>query len=361
MAFTAAFISCSDDETKGEVYAVSGNISTANQAIAGVTISIDALQNLTTTTDGNGDFKIDNVPSGNHTLKMKKEFSSPQGNSFSEKNYDLSVDKDTDLLDLTLPNPVFLSITDTSESSISLIWDASVDPDFREYKLYRHTTPGLDESTGELIFVSTTNSITSYVDEDLFANSEYYYRVYVMDDKGKLGGSNLATEKTENVEFIRNGSFEINSTEFWDFYGCPYNEIELDTSMGYNSDNSMQITKVSLEGPCPLYMRQIDQIAQGTITAGQKVELSFYYISEDGPADFWLRIHDNITGFNLISNGESLAQTSTGTWTYYTKEFYVSSEYDNDNVNPKHLDLSPSTVSVVGAKISIDEIRLFGI
>lgn len=131
--------------------------------------------------------------------------------------------------------------------------------------------------------------------------------------------------------------------------------------MGYNSDNSMQITKVSLEGPCPLYMRQIDQIAQGTITAGQKVELSFYYISEDGPADFWLRIHDNITGFNLISNGESLAQTSTGTWTYYTKEFYVSSEYDNDNVNPKHLDLSPSTVSVVGAKISIDEIRLFGI
>ncbi len=354
-------LSCSNNkETMStDLYSISGKVSTEGLPIINVTVSIDDIVNYTSTTDERGNFLIGNVPSGEHSLKINKTFSSESGQSFSEKSYDIYVQEDTSLENLVLPNPVFLSIINHSESSISLNWNASMDSDFREYKVYRHTSPGLDETTGELIFVSTDISITSYNDVDLLANTDYYYRVFILNDTGKLGGSNLANQKTDNINFIKNGSFETHGSEFWDFYGCPNNESELNTSAAYDGNNSYQITRVSIDGNCGLYMRQKDQIAPNTISAGQRLELSFYYIS-DGEASFWLRIQDNQSGFVLIDNGENLPQTASESWVHFTKEYYVSSDYDNSNVNVKHLNLTISPPRVVGAKVLIDKISLVG-
>jgi len=62
--------------------------------------------------------------------------------------------------------------------------------DFREYKLYRHSTSGFDESTGELLHISTFRNDTSFTDS-IPHSSTYYYRLYQMNEYGRLGGSNI--------------------------------------------------------------------------------------------------------------------------------------------------------------------------
>ena len=41
--------------------------------------------------------------------------------------------------------------------------------DFREYKVYRRDSPGIDETSGELIFVSTARAQTTFLDRLLTA------------------------------------------------------------------------------------------------------------------------------------------------------------------------------------------------
>jgi hypothetical protein len=81
--------------------------------------------------------------------------------------------------------------------------------DFREYKLYKHTNSGLDETTGELIHVSTSIIDTVFKIEELNPLETYYFRIYVLNEFGRLGGSNLVNAKTDNQEILKNSSFEI--------------------------------------------------------------------------------------------------------------------------------------------------------
>jgi len=107
---------------------------------------------------------------------------------------------------------------------MSLNWNKTDALDFREYKLYRHTTSGLDETTGTLVHVATSILDTSFIDTDLQPFKNYFYRVYIMNDYGRLGGSNIVNDTTKQINIIWNGDFESqeNLLNWW----TSYNAIE---------------------------------------------------------------------------------------------------------------------------------------
>jgi len=122
---------------------------------------------------------------------------------------------------LILPTGVsIIDLQEITDKSIKIIWSKTDASDFREYKIYQHNTSGLDETTGTLVHVATNRDDTTFVVNNLDPLTEYYFRVYIMNDYGKLGGSNILSAKTGNKQIIRNGSFEILNQntgypEFW--------------------------------------------------------------------------------------------------------------------------------------------------
>ena len=203
------FISNCKENPEGthQTYTVSGSVECLGSAMENVTVSIDNAFNWTTTTNNSGYFKIQNVIAGNHTLVITKQ----QGDgSFSERSNVIAVYDDVELNNLKLPNPVYMyEPAEVTDNSIVLKWSPSQAADFREYKIYRHNTSGLDESTGTLAHVSTSITDTVFMDENLNPLQEYFYRVYVMNEYGRLGGSNIVQATTKNFNVIENGSFEV--------------------------------------------------------------------------------------------------------------------------------------------------------
>ena len=96
----------------------------------------------------------------------------------------------------------------TTHEKVPLRWSLANGPEFREYKVYRRDNPGLDEDTGELIFVSTSIKDTTFVDTPSSTATIYYYRVYVLSAYGKLGGSNLVNTEVPSKNLIQNPGFE---------------------------------------------------------------------------------------------------------------------------------------------------------
>ena len=206
---TLVFIlsSCKENtNTPTATYSVSGQVISQGSPVINANVIIDNFTNLQTQTDSLGSFEITSVPQGAHKLKVTKENGD---GSFLERTYDISVENDLELDVLTLPIPVHLyDAENITATTVDIKWSQTDAADFREYKVYKHTTPGLDETTGELIYVSLSKDDTSYTIPDLNPLTEYFFRVFVMNDYGKLGGSNIVSATTQNLELIDNGSFE---------------------------------------------------------------------------------------------------------------------------------------------------------
>lgn len=217
-----AILSCTDNG----LYSVSGQILLGDVPISDAIISIDNNSNWNTTTDKNGNYIIKGISSGKHNLsiryshkavsitksntgKNQVKTSNNDSTSYVEINKEISVYQDLVLASLKLPKPVIMfPIIGTTESSIEIKWSTTDAEDFREYKLYRHTTSGLDETTGELVHVSTSKNDTMFVDSKLSPLTNYYYRIYIMNDYGKLGGSNILSSQTMAKNYVINGDFE---------------------------------------------------------------------------------------------------------------------------------------------------------
>lgn len=184
---------CCDNEkeiTTGTL-TVSGLLTNGTAPVANATVDIDDLVQYKVRSDVNGFFEIKNVSSGKHTLNY--EVSSDTG-AFSKVSDTLEVNEDVFLESLTLPDPVILNEAEIQRSlesnEVSLSWNKYQLPDFREYKLYQHSSSGLDETTGELLHVATIANDT------LFStmaphSSETFFRVFVRDNFGLYGGSNI--------------------------------------------------------------------------------------------------------------------------------------------------------------------------
>jgi hypothetical protein len=260
-----SILSCT--ETNG-LYSVSGQILLDDVPVSNATVTIDNSLNWSTSTDKNGNYIIKNVNSGKHNIVIRystKNISKintnadqnfiPASNndsiSYVEINKEISVYQDLILASLKLPKPVImLPISSTTESSIVIKWSATDAEDFREYKLFRHLTSGLDETTGELVHVSTSRNDTVFTDTKLTPLTNYYYRVYIMNDYGKLGGSNIVSSQTLVKNYIINGDFESgedilsvwkNYLGEYGYYGM-FGKISFSDSIKKNGNRSLFLT-----------------------------------------------------------------------------------------------------------------------
>ncbi len=232
---------CSEKSTEPiDSFTVSGKVSNSQGPIANAEVSIDSSVNWETTTDNKGEFKISGVTRGDHLVRYG--YTNTDG-SFVKIEEDLTVVENIVLNNLKLPIPPHLQDpAEVGVNSILLNWNSTDALDFREYKLYRKNTPGLDETTGELIFVSTSKNDTTYNDTGLISGQTYYYRVYIMNEFGSLGGSNIVNAQTTIGNIIPDGDFEdLNSLNNWQITrgnGTNYSTI-LDDSVKYNGSYSL--------------------------------------------------------------------------------------------------------------------------
>ncbi len=99
------------------------------------------------------------------------------------------------------PSAVTLSapseVAGANRPSVDLSWTTSSAHDFEAYRIYRDTSPAVEEDA-TLVRTIGTESTTSYRDEGLDDNRRYYYRVFVVDDAGGSAGSNEGSVVTEN-------------------------------------------------------------------------------------------------------------------------------------------------------------------
>lgn len=335
---------CSKEPTAPtEDYKVAGRVLSKGIPVEDAIVKLDKSENLKTTTDKNGYFKLLNVPKGNYHLTVSKNTGY---GSFSERTTSIAVDSDLNLDNLILPKGIKVyDPKNVTDKSLELSWSPTDATDFREYKVYQHTTSGLDETTGTLIHVSPTLNDTVFQVPDLNPLEDYFFRVYVMNDFGRLGGSNIVSAKTENLQIIKNGSFEI-----------------LDTSTGYpenwKADNFGSLwlidSTVVQDGKYSLSVH--DQsgvimpwqtISPNDLTTGSRYKLT-YWIKHDS-----LRSSNISEEFAIILDNEEftwhiqinqvLGPAIASDWKEYTYQFTMPSvQTSNFNIHLYFL-LAPDT------------------
>ncbi len=193
-------VSCKKS-TSTDFFTVSGSITNVDTGASAVTLTLSNSENsYQGQAASSGTFSIANVVPGNYSLRISQEKSS----GHVERTVKANVGNGNLVLSLILPDPVVASSPSHTDRSITLAWTRSTDAGFREYKVYRGYNPGLDETTGDLINVFTQAGDTTFTDahgmtvsDGLMPNTTYYYRVMVMDEFGKIAGSNLLMVKTD--------------------------------------------------------------------------------------------------------------------------------------------------------------------
>lgn len=102
------------------------------------------------------------------------------------------------------PTPVSVDVhptfTLTSYDSVDLRWGSNNDEDFAVYRIYRAVHPNVSEED-ELVAELTDQQFKFYRDNGGFvADTDYFYRVFVMDDTGLSSGSNEVRTKRFSAE-----------------------------------------------------------------------------------------------------------------------------------------------------------------
>lgn len=319
-----------------EVYTVSGTVNYLGSVVQGAIVSIDDKFNWTIETDENGQYIIQSVTKGEHDLSIKLD---GEDQSYSMIEHSIQVNNDMQLNEIQLPKTVnILSLEVTEDNSISLRWSSSSADDFREYKVYRHISSGLDENTGTLIHVSTSRTDTTFTDDETFPNIEYYYRIFVMNDYGKLGGSNILTAKTGKENLIVNGDFEmIDAISNFSLPWFVWNNdphVRLDTSEVYHGNYSMLFERTDLQ------IGQYDLI--------QEINLDRMLDDQRYKLSYWIK-HTEMTGNQpyieiIIANSPTestnwyysapgcRAPQAATEWTYEEYSFTYSKESGTANL-----------------------------
>ena len=208
-ALVAGLSACSAEETG----AVTGTFLLRDEPLAGTEVTIDGRLNWRATTGPDGAFVIDGVVVGERQLHAVNELDDGRVVALGGSVYVTA--EGADLGEMNLPEPPVLAPIEpaaVTATEVPLSWSAYAGIGFREYKVYRKDDPGLDETTGELIFVTTDPEETTFVDTEFTPGPVYYYRVYVLVETGKLGGSNLESADTPAENLVANGGFEAPPT-----------------------------------------------------------------------------------------------------------------------------------------------------
>ncbi len=318
---------CSEKSSEPKnLYTVSGIIYQNGQPSINTVVSIDDKLNLSTTTNENGEFSIGNVPEGDRLFKTSKTY---VDGSFVENTSNISVNNDIELNSLILPNPTKLNdVNVKTDNSITLTWSPSNALDFREYKIYRNSTPGLDEQTGTLVYVTIDKNDTSFVDENLDALETYYYRVFVMNEFSRLGGSNIVSATTNNKNYIWNGDFELqeNPLVWWNSYN--FGQIQITDSIKISGNYSLLLK--SEQSSVGHLLSDLSKWGATFKLVGDRTYKISGWVKTEGEyseyvGDFWGDQTTEKAGFLSYSFFGILGVPPNSDWTYLEKTFFVSS------------------------------------
>lgn len=273
-------------------FAVSGVVKQSGKPVEGAEVRLLGEHGLSVFSDAKGRFSLSGVPAG--AIELVATHGDPAGANI-ERHLELDVVKDLVLPDVRLPSPVILDPLQVSEGSISLSWSATDAEDFREYKLYRHAGSGLDESTGELIFVSTEVEATSFVDNGAEGSREYFYRVFVMNETGRLGGSNVVSDVSLAESILENGGFEASDGDEFvaDWSRVENNEgtIDRDTEQVHGGNSSVRFT---MSNSWEYWIT--GDLLDASLQAGDRVQVTGYFRADRTDTTpqlgIWLTNHD---------------------------------------------------------------------
>ena len=335
--FSFFILSCKSSvtsEPEGTVK-VSGKIVVDGHPIDSATVQIDQVLNWKTTTNSEGLFQIRDVTRGTHNFRAFKKLSN--GETVSQTTELVVGNEDIELGDIRLPIPPVLYPLDSSSinsNGIHLYWSNTLDPEFREYKLYRKTDPGLDETTGDLLFVTTTTSDTQFVDNNFSYGLTYYYRVFILSAFGKLGGSNLVSILTPVQNYIVNGDFEEASNQVfpdnWTYHPSDSEQeyLSISTVEKYSGINSLHLSlldsTIDIFGSHSAWMHQDIE----TIGFPKNIEykFSFWAKSEIGnPFVYIIFSGDNENKYFEVPSG--------GDWQEYSTTFILAENVTNIRVH----------------------------
>lgn len=227
MVSLLTFLSCNSSSsdpvsttTQTGTYKVTGKITSDGTPVSGAVVQIGDVFNWKATTDANGKFEILNVAQGEYYFRAEKKYD--DNRTIFKKSKIALQNELTDIGEIKLPDPITLYVLDTTSlslHSVKITWSKSTDADFVEYKLYRRGDPGLDENTGELVYVSTNKNDTVFTDTGFRTGVSLYYRIYAITSADRYSGSNLKSATVPEVNLIINGNFETSTSgilpDFW--------------------------------------------------------------------------------------------------------------------------------------------------
>ncbi len=334
-----SLVSCKKDtNTKDNgLYRIYGKVLNIQPSSSEIPITLSNEQNnYITYITKSGEYEFQNIKAGEYKLNVSQNVS--EGSI--EKTLKVSISESDEMLNIPLPNPVQIFCTAHPSRSITLNWTKSLDPGYREYKIYKGYNTGLDETTGTLLHVATNASDTVYAINGVEPNSDHYYRVFVMDELGKIAGSNVLHVKTDSDPVIYTLELETNFAGIGGLgtisgvtYDGNYIWLAYRLSIGGFYDND----KVTLaKYDCKNYSL-ID-----SLSFNDRYE-PLGGLTSDGQ-NLWLQYSTTGTDNNLICKIDPITKKKTnmyatdyGIWglCYYKNELYCNYYYCKiDKINP---------------------------
>jgi len=307
---------CVSNETKPT--GLAGSVSSSGVPVADASVSLtNTSQQYTTLTGADGKFQFTGIASGEYILTVKSETTS---NGFMQIQKNVSVSASSQPQTVELPKGVtLLDPLHITNSTVDLKWTMSGIDNFLEYKLYRHPTSGLDETTGKLVHVATSAKDTVFTDTDLLDNENYYYRVFVRNTFGLYGGSNILQVTTAEGNYVNNGDFEQNLGGWELFTPNPCVDIVDDiTSPSGSKVLKAEIADISTVN---ISSELFQNINQTKLTGGNTYTLSFWgkvdALAGSGIMYVYLVTTGNWSRWCTIK----LTKDSSHEWTKYNADF----------------------------------------
>lgn len=321
-------ISC--QKTDDGLHQVSGYLYIKNKPVSNATVVLNDMIQYSTKTNSQGYFKIENISAGPYQLKAAKISAD---SSFVVKSYNIDVNSNINLDSIILPNPVTIEncILDSANNKVTIAWSKSYAKDFREYKVYSHTTSGLDEITGTLEHVATDVNDTT-ITLQIPNGTKLFFRVFVLNEFGRLGGSNIKFVTGVNINLLTGGNFE-NRSLFNSFWSTDGNIFIIDSIAKAGSNCLLFNSKFDIVNNQWNQNWIISQ--QFLVDKNVQYELSFWYKARGlvhmmYPLNFlYTQDNQNYLWTNFTAEELKLAPGGSGPfqkligvdWTYYSVKF----------------------------------------
>jgi hypothetical protein len=181
-----------------------GQVVQEGQPVRGALVFLSEEPAARTETDADGRFALEAAP-GRHEVTTRYQ---EDDGAVTERRVVLTTGEEKTTL-VELPRPARIEPPSAlSPTSARIRWSQYAGADFREYKVYRAFSAALDETTGQLLHVGMARGETELVDTHLLPGQRYFYRVFVMDDFGRLAGSNIIRFDMPQAPFLVDGDFE---------------------------------------------------------------------------------------------------------------------------------------------------------